>query len=43
MQGDELIDLTGGIGVDTLFFAMKAKSVTHCEINQELSEIAEYN
>lgn len=41
--GDELIDLTGGIGIDTLFFAMKAKSVTHCEINQELSEIAEYN
>jgi hypothetical protein len=43
IQGDEIIDLTGGIGVDTLFFAMKAKSVTHCEINQELSEISEYN
>ena len=43
IQGDEVIDLTGGIGVDTLFFAMKAKSVTHCELNQELSEISEYN
>ena len=43
IQGDEIIDLTGGIGVDTLFFARKAKSVTHCEINQELSEISEYN
>jgi 16S rRNA G966 N2-methylase RsmD len=43
IQGEELIDLTGGIGVDSLFFARIAKSVTHCEINQELSEIAEYN
>ncbi len=43
IQGKELIDLTGGIGVDTLFFAMKITSVTHCEINQDLSEIAEYN
>jgi 16S rRNA G966 N2-methylase RsmD len=43
IQGEELIDLTGGIGVDTSFFARKVKSVTHCEINQELSEIAEYN
>ena len=43
IQGDQIIDLTGGMGVDTLFFASKAKSVTHCEINQELSKIAEYN
>jgi hypothetical protein len=43
IQGEELIDLTGGIGVDTSFFARKVKSVTHCEINKELSEIAEYN
>lgn len=43
IQGDEIIDLTGGFGVDTLFFAMKAKSVTHCELNKELSEISEHN
>ena len=43
IQGEEIIDLTGGIGVDTLFFALKAKSVTHCELNQELSEISEHN
>lgn len=43
IQGDEIIDLTGGFGVDTLFFALKAKSVTHCELNKELSEISEYN
>jgi 16S rRNA G966 N2-methylase RsmD len=43
LQGNEIIDLTGGFGVDTLFFALKAKSVTHCELNQELSEISEHN
>lgn len=43
IQGDEIIDLTGGFGVDTLFFALKAKSVTHCELNKELSEISDYN
>ncbi|WP_316839949.1 hypothetical protein [Pedobacter gandavensis] len=41
--GESLIDLTGGFGVDSLFFARKLKSVTHCEINPELSEIAAHN
>jgi hypothetical protein len=43
IRGEEIIDLTGGFGVDTLFFALKAKSVTHCEISKELSEISEHN
>ena len=41
--GGDIIDLTGGFGVDTCFFAKKAKNVTHCELNAELSEISEYN
>jgi hypothetical protein len=43
LQGDEIIDLTGGFGVDSLFFALQEKSVTHCEHNEELSEISEHN
>jgi 16S rRNA G966 N2-methylase RsmD len=41
--GTTLIDLTGGFGVDSLFFAHKMASVTHCEISTELSLIAEHN
>jgi len=41
--GDNIIDLTGGFGVDTYFFARKGKNVTHCELNIELSEISHYN
>lgn len=42
-EGAEVIDLTGGFGVDTFFFAQRAKAVTHCEINKELSQIASHN
>lgn len=41
--GDTLIDLTGGFGIDSLFFARKIAKVTHCEINEELSAIAAHN
>jgi len=41
--GDDLIDLTGGFGVDSFFFAKRIPAVTHCEINPELSEIAAHN
>jgi len=41
--GDTLIDLTGGFGIDALFFAQKVARVTHCELDPELSEIAAYN
>ncbi len=36
-------DITGGFGVDAHFFAERSPSVTHLEINQELSEVAAYN
>jgi precorrin-6B methylase 2 len=38
-----LIDLTGGFGVDSVYFSTIALSVVHCEINGELSEIAAHN
>jgi 16S rRNA G966 N2-methylase RsmD len=41
--GNNIIDLTGGFGVDTYFFARKVKNVTHCELSSELSEISQYN
>jgi hypothetical protein len=43
VSGDSLIDLSGGFGVDDYYFSKKIKSVTHCEINSELSEIVAYN
>jgi hypothetical protein len=43
VSGDLLIDLTGGFGVDDYFFASKIKSVTHCEINPELSAVVKHN
>jgi len=43
IKGDKVIDLTGGFGVDSFYFAKKAKSVLHCEINDELSQIATHN
>ncbi|WP_157278325.1 THUMP-like domain-containing protein [Olivibacter sitiensis] len=42
-QGDRLIDLTGGFGVDSYYFSLKAKEVFHCEIQEELSAIAAHN
>jgi protein-L-isoaspartate O-methyltransferase len=43
IDGEKIIDLTGGFGVDCLFFSKKFKTVFHCEQNQELSEIANHN
>ncbi|WP_264558647.1 THUMP-like domain-containing protein [Flavobacterium sp. N2270] len=43
VSGDTLIDLSGGFGIDDYYFSKKIKSVTHCEINSELSKIVAYN
>ncbi len=43
VSGELLIDLTGGFGVDSFYFAKHADHVIHVEQNQELSEIAAYN
>lgn len=43
VKGAKVIDLTGGYGVDAAFFSQKVKDVTHCELNNELSEISAHN
>ncbi|MCA0132622.1 THUMP-like domain-containing protein [Winogradskyella alexanderae] len=43
ISGKTLIDLTGGFGVDSFYFSKKIKTITHCEINTELSEIVKHN
>ncbi|HEU4788603.1 MAG TPA: class I SAM-dependent methyltransferase [Flavobacterium sp.] len=43
VSGDNLIDLTGGFGIDDYYFSKKMKNVAHCEINVELSNIVQHN
>lgn len=43
VQGRLLIDLTGGFGADSYYFARSFEQVIHVEQNTELSEIANYN
>nr|WP_315140526.1 class I SAM-dependent methyltransferase [uncultured Flavobacterium sp.] len=43
ITGTNLIDLTGGLGVDDFYFAKKFNKVVHCEINPELSAITAHN
>lgn len=43
ISGDKLIDLTGGFGVDDFYFAKRFKKVVHCEFQEDLSTIVQYN
>ena len=43
IRGENVLDITGGFGVDSHFFAEKSEMVTHCEIMPELSAIAAHN
>ena len=43
VSGENLIDLTGGFGVDDYYFSKKMNQVFHCELNRELSEIVTHN
>lgn len=43
ITGNYLIDCTGGFGIDDYYFAQQFESVTHCEINPELSKIVQHN
>lgn len=43
VSGNSLIDITGGFGIDSYYFAKQCKQVVHCEINKELSEIVSHN
>lgn len=43
VSGNWLLDLTGGLGVDSYFFSHRTDRVTHCEIDPDLAKIAQYN
>lgn len=43
ISGESLIDLTGGFGVDDYYFSKQFKTITHCEINEDLSAIVKHN
>ena len=43
VSGDTIIDLTGGFGVDDLYFSKVMKKVIHCEIDEELSMLVQHN
>ncbi|EDP70617.1 hypothetical protein FBALC1_07658 [Flavobacteriales bacterium ALC-1] len=43
VSGKSLIDLTGGFGIDAYYFSKHIESITHCEINTELSDIVKQN
>ncbi|TAF84011.1 MAG: hypothetical protein EAZ51_00030 [Sphingobacteriales bacterium] len=43
IQGQHVLDASGGFGVDAFYFAQQAKTVTHCELNASLSAIANHN
>ena len=43
ISGESITDLTGGFGVDCLYFSKHFKAVEYCEINETLSEIVKYN
>ncbi|SFZ91840.1 hypothetical protein SAMN05428642_102379 [Flaviramulus basaltis] len=43
INGESIIDLTGGFGVDCYYFSKHFKTVKHCEINEVLSNIVNHN
>lgn len=43
VSGENLIDLTGGFGIDDYYFSKQMKNVIHCEINSDLSQIVAHN
>lgn len=42
-ENKEIIDLSGGFGIDSIAFAKKSLKVTHLEPNEELQNIAKHN
>ena len=43
IKGNSLIDITGGFGVDCLYFSKHFKKIVHCELDKNLSEIVKHN
>lgn len=43
IQGNSLIDICGGFGIDTFYFSKEIASITYCELNSELPPIVKHN
>ncbi len=43
VEGDSLIDITGGFGIDCYYFSRNINTITHCELNAKLSAITAHN
>ncbi|NEX14219.1 MAG: hypothetical protein C1941_05960 [Prosthecochloris sp.] len=43
MSGKRLMDMSGGLGIDTIFFAQRFDEVVYCERDAVVAQVAEYN
>ncbi|APY12610.1 SAM-dependent methyltransferase [Seonamhaeicola sp. S2-3] len=43
ISGETIIDVTGGFGIDCFYFSKQFNNVTHCEVNENLSNIVKHN
>ncbi|MBO6620992.1 MAG: RsmD family RNA methyltransferase [Balneola sp.] len=43
VEGDSLVDLTGGTGVDTFYLSRKMRSTVYLEPNEELCTVSKHN
>ncbi len=43
VSGENLIDLTGGFGIDDYYFSKQINQIVHCELNEELSHTVKHN
>jgi hypothetical protein len=43
VSGEKLIDCTGGFGIDDYYFSKQFKTVIHCELYADLSQIVKHN
>jgi len=43
VSGKILIDCTGGLGIDSVAFSKRIKTIHHCELNSDLQQIASHN
>lgn len=43
MAGEKLIDLTGGMGIDTYFIGNNFKEITYVDVDQDLCALAKWN
>lgn len=43
INGNTLIDITGGFGVDSYYFSKQFKTIMYCEVNAKLARIVAHN